>query len=170
MRNFIKKLKVEYLLGMILLALFVVPTSLNAQDNSKNTDATWIWYPGDYEIWLSNQMQAKRTERGAFFPPLWRYYSPYSLVTFRKKLSLDQNDVVEIHTEGQAKIQLDGKMYYGDPKALEIPAGDHILTIKVYNQEATPSLFVKGNNVITDASWEVTKDKIIDFATAVATA
>lgn len=156
MRNFIKKLKVEYLLGMILLALFVVPTSLNAQDNSKNTDATWIWYPGDYEIWLSNQMQAKRTERGAFFPPLWRYYSPYSLVTFRKKLSLDQNDVVEIHTEGQAKIQLDGKMYYGDPKALEIPAGDHILTIKVYNQEATPSLFVKGNNVITDASWEVT--------------
>ena len=30
---------------------------------------TWIWYPGDYEIWLGNQMNNRRTERGAFFPP-----------------------------------------------------------------------------------------------------
>lgn len=28
---------------------------------------TWIWYPGDYEIWLGNQMNNRRTERGAFF-------------------------------------------------------------------------------------------------------
>lgn len=27
----------------------------------------WIWYPGDYEIWLGNQMNNRRTERGAFF-------------------------------------------------------------------------------------------------------
>ena len=27
---------------------------------------TWIWYPGDYEIWLGNQMNNRRTERGAF--------------------------------------------------------------------------------------------------------
>lgn len=27
---------------------------------------TWIWYPGDYEIWLGNQMNNLRTERGAF--------------------------------------------------------------------------------------------------------
>ena len=31
---------------------------------------TWIWYPGDYEIWLGNRMNNRRTERGAFFPPL----------------------------------------------------------------------------------------------------
>lgn len=24
---------------------------------------------GDYEIWLGNQMNNRRTERGAFFPP-----------------------------------------------------------------------------------------------------
>ena len=27
---------------------------------------TWIWYPGDYEIWLGNQMNNRRTERGVF--------------------------------------------------------------------------------------------------------
>ena len=31
---------------------------------------TWIWYPGDYEIWLGNRMNNRRTERGAFFPSL----------------------------------------------------------------------------------------------------
>lgn len=142
--------------SLIWLVFIVLSSSLYAQQDVSDSEATWIWYPGDYEIWLSNQMQAKRTERGAFFPPLWRYYSPYPLVTFRKQLSLKVADVVQIYTEGQAKIQLDGKLYYGDPMGLEIPKGDHTLTIKVYNQQKTPSLYVEGKHVITDDSWEVT--------------
>ncbi|MFB0497738.1 hypothetical protein ABID99_003975 [Mucilaginibacter sp. OAE612] len=35
-------------------------------DMAKAQKATWIWYPGDYEVWLSNRMQNRRTERGAF--------------------------------------------------------------------------------------------------------
>ena len=37
---------------------------------------TWIWYPGDYEIWLGNQMNNRRTERGAFFPSLLENRQP----------------------------------------------------------------------------------------------
>ena len=37
---------------------------------------TWIWYPGDYEIWLGNQMNNRRTERGAFFPPILENRQP----------------------------------------------------------------------------------------------
>ena len=29
---------------------------------------TWIWYPGDFEIWLGNIFNNRRTERGAMFP------------------------------------------------------------------------------------------------------
>ena len=47
---------------------------------------TWIWYPGDYEIWLGNQMNNRRTERGAFFPPFWKTDSHYVVVEFSKKL------------------------------------------------------------------------------------
>ena len=39
--------------------------------------ATWIWYPGDYEIWLGNKMNNRRTERGAFFPPFWKTLPPF---------------------------------------------------------------------------------------------
>lgn len=121
-----------------------------------NNNATWIWYPGDYEIWLSNEMQARRTERGAFFPPLWRYYSPYSLVTFTKDFNLTKPDVVNIKVEGQAKVQLDGQMYYGALESMEIPSGKHTITIKVYNQKGVPTLFVEGNNLVSDSSWLVT--------------
>ena len=47
---------------------------------------TWIWYPGDYEIWLGNRMNNRRTERGAFFPPFWKTDSHYVVVEFSKKL------------------------------------------------------------------------------------
>src|SRR5512138_545355 len=33
---------------------------------------TWIWYPGDYEIWLANKMENRRTDRGTFFPVFWK--------------------------------------------------------------------------------------------------
>lgn len=29
--------------------------------------ATWIWYPGDFEVWLGNKFNNRRTERGAMF-------------------------------------------------------------------------------------------------------
>jgi len=45
---------------MILLSALSLASSTFAQ--------TWIWYPGDYEIWLGNQMNNRRTERGAIFP------------------------------------------------------------------------------------------------------
>ena len=46
---------------------------------------TWIWYPGDYEIWLGNQMNNRRTERGAFFPPFWKRIVIMSLLNSVKK-------------------------------------------------------------------------------------
>ena len=61
---------------MILLGALSLASSTFAQ--------TWIWYPGDYEIWLGNQMNNRRTERGAFFPPFWKTDSHYVVVEFSK--------------------------------------------------------------------------------------
>jgi hypothetical protein len=38
----------------------------------------------DYELWLGNNMNNRRTERGAFFPPFWKMDSHYVLVEFSK--------------------------------------------------------------------------------------
>lgn len=82
---------------------------------------TWIWYPGDYEIWLGNRMNNRRTERGAFFPPFWKTDSHYVVVEFSKKLDLAEPEEIFIAAEGKYNVKLDGKLQFGMPLHLETP-------------------------------------------------
>ena len=118
--------------------------------------ATWIWYPGDYEIWLGNKMNNRRTERGAFFPPFWKMDSHYVTVEFSKKLDLQQAEEILIAVEGTYNIKLDGKLQFGMPERFMLPAGKHSLNIKVWNQATPPALYIKGETVYTDTTWKVT--------------
>ncbi|MGB8192078.1 MAG: alpha-rhamnosidase [Chitinophagaceae bacterium] len=122
----------------------------------KAQQATWIWYPGDFEIWLGNQVQNRRTERGSFFPPFWKLENHYVLMDFHKDFDLAAPEQVSIAVEGNYTIKLDGKAFPGTPALISVPAGKHRLSIKVFNQSAVPSVYVKGNKIISDASWLVT--------------
>lgn len=119
-------------------------------------NATWIWYPGDYEIWLSNKMQNRRTERGTFLPVFWKMDSPYPLMDFHKIFELANPEEVEIAVEGEYNVKLDGKPLEGMPSKIMVPAGRHKLNIKVFNQATVPSIFVKGKTIKSDNSWLVT--------------
>jgi len=132
-----------FLLTLVAIALFA-----NAQ--------SWIWYPGDYSIWLANQMNNRRTERGAFFPHFWKMDSHYVLVEFSKKTELTAPEEIEISVEGKFNIKLDGKLQFGMPKKFTLPAGKHSLNIKVWNQTTPPAIFINGQTVKTDNSWKVT--------------
>ena len=118
--------------------------------------STWIWYPGDYEIWLGNQMNGRRTERGAFFPPFWKMDSHYVTVEFSKMVNLAENEEIFIAAEGKYNLKLDGKLQFGMPEKFVIPAGKHHLNIKIWNQATPPALFVQGKTINTDSSWKVT--------------
>ena len=111
---------------MILLSALSLASSTFAQ--------TWIWYPGDYEIWLGNQMNNRRTERGAFFPPFWKTDSHYVVVEFSKQLNLSEPEEIFIAAEGKYNVKLDGKLQFGMPETMLLPAGKHNLNIKVWNQ------------------------------------
>lgn len=84
---------------------------------------TWIWYPGDYEIWLGNRMNNNRTERGAFFPPFWKTDSHFVTVEFSKDLDLSEAEEIVIKAEGKYNVKLDGKLQFGQPSTFLIPAG-----------------------------------------------
>ena len=79
MRSFLRFIP-QFLRGLFpVLALAALPA------RAQTPPATWIWYPGDFEIWLSNEVQARRVERDAFAPPFWRMDSAYPSVIFTKK-------------------------------------------------------------------------------------
>lgn len=116
----------------------------------------WIWYPGDFDVWMANKMQNRRTERGTFFPPFWRLDNHYVLMDFHKVFELKVPERVQLFVEGQYNVKLDGKMLTGYPGEIMIPAGKHQLNIKVHAQDVVPSILVKGETVFSDTSWLVT--------------
>ncbi|MBQ3768006.1 MAG: alpha-rhamnosidase [Prevotella sp.] len=125
-----------------------------------NDKPTWIWYPGDFEIWLGNIFNNRRTERGAMFPPFWKQDSHYVTVEFSKTFALDHEETITIATEGQYNFAIDGKLQF-PAKEYTIPAGKHKLNVKVWNQATPPALFIDGDTIHTDSSWLATyEDKL----------
>lgn len=139
--------------------------------------AKWIWYPGDFEVWLGNRFNNRRTERGAMFPPFWKQDSHWVTVEFSTKVKLDQDETVAVWTEGEYNFMLDGKLLSpmsapegmfcretddtGFHDRIIIPKGNHSLNVKVWNQATPPALFVDGITIKSDTSWLATyEDKI----------
>ena len=123
--------------------------------------ATWIWYPGDFEVWLGNQFNNRRTERGAMFPPFWKQDSHWPTVEFSTNVELAESETIHIKAEGLFNFMLDGKLQLGMPDEFLIPAGAHRLNFKVWNQSTPPALFIKGMTIHSNSSWLATyEDKI----------
>ena len=122
--------------------------------------ATWIWYPGDFEVWLGNIFNNRRTERGAMFPPFWKQDSHYVTVEFSKAFDVPEQEKITIDCEGQFNFAIDGKLQFPANEYI-IPAGKHKLNIKVWNQATPPALFIDGKTIHTDSTWLVTyEDKL----------
>jgi len=117
---------------------------------------TWVWYPGDYEIWLGNQMNNQRTERGAFYPPVWKTYDHYSTVEFSKTFELKHSEEISITTEGRYQVKLNNAVQPKMPVRLHLPAGKHTLNVKVWNILSPPALYINGETIKTDSTWQAT--------------
>ena len=95
------------------------------------------------------------------FPPFWKQDSHYVTVEFSKAFSLEREETISIAAEGQYNLALDGKLQFGMPTTFTIPAGDHKLNLKVWNQATPPALFVDGETIHSDSSWLATyEDKL----------
>jgi alpha-L-rhamnosidase len=118
--------------------------------------ASWIWYPGDFDIYMSNVMQNRRTERGSFFPVFWKMDSHFVLVDFHKEFNLATAEEVKLYVEGTYNVKIDGQAITGFPKSILIPAGKHKLSLKVYGTDKVPAIFVQGKTVVSDDTWLTT--------------
>lgn len=139
-----KKLR---LLILPVLSFFAI--SLSAQ--------TWIWFPGDYENWLGNQMNNRRTERGIAVPVQWKLDGHEPLMIFTKNLDLQTPEEVEIWAEGQYVISLGWQLRYNGNEngvtRILLPAGKAELKIKVVNYATVPVIFVRGKTIRSDGTW-----------------
>jgi hypothetical protein len=80
----------------------------------------------------------------------------YVLMDFHKTFDLKEPEEVSIYAEGQYNVKLDGKPFEGTPAKITVPAGKHKINIKVFCQQAVPSVYVKGKTIVSDGSWLTT--------------
>ncbi|RAV21314.1 amylo-alpha-1,6-glucosidase [Paenibacillus contaminans] len=119
--------------------------------------ASWIWYPGDFEIRLHEKMSVKRRSRGVLYPAYWRLDRHYSNVTFRYTYDLPQEERITVAAEGSFSLYVDGKGNdRSDDAVITLPAGRHEINVSVFNDIEVPALFIEGANIRTNSSWEVT--------------
>jgi alpha-L-rhamnosidase len=123
---------------------------------TKAQKATWIWYPGDFEINLNNKMQNRRTDRNTFFPPFWKMDAHFVLMDFHKTFDLAAPEEITVYTEGTFNLKLDGNAFENGVNKITVPAGKHKINVKVWNQANVPAIFVQGKTIVSDASWLVT--------------
>ncbi len=135
--------------------LFIVYLILTCSSVIAQQKPTWIWYPGDWEIWLSNQLQTKRVERDFIVPPFWRMDTAFPLVSFHKTAELDQDEIIKLHVEGSYNVTLNGQYVTGSLSSIQLTKGKNDIKILVYNPSAPPAIFVSGKSVISDNSWTV---------------
>lgn len=118
---------------------------------------TWIWFPGDYENWLGNQMNNRRTERGVSIPVQWKLDGHEPLMIFTKTVELDEPEEIEVSAEGEYIVTIGWRNKYQGIKngitKVTIPAGKNEIKIKVINYATVPALFVKGITINSDGSW-----------------
>ncbi|KAB8137854.1 Bacterial alpha-L-rhamnosidase [Gracilibacillus oryzae] len=118
--------------------------------------AYWIWYPGDWEVWLHEKISVQREMRGAIYPPFWRLDRHYSSVIYKYKYVIDQPEMIDIVADGTFAAFLDGRDNYRTNQGqLRLPAGEHELTITVYNRVNVPAIYVSGETVFSNDQWQV---------------
>lgn len=116
--------------------------------------ACWIWYPGDYEMFLFGKTMVQRYERDVPALPFWRMDSFYTSVKFKSSFTLKNDDVITIKAAGIFSVQVDSDQYvYNFKDSISLSKGEHNITISVYCTEKMPCIFVSGKELVSDDTW-----------------
>lgn len=116
---------------------------------------TWIWFPGDMDLWMGNRVNNLRTENGGMWPAFWRADSHWQNVEFSKTIDIDHDEEVEIAAEGRYSVKIDKWFLFGMPQKITLPKGRHHVKIVVSNLVSPPALWVNGVTVKSDGTWSV---------------
>ena len=134
--------------------------------SDKRLHAKWIWYPGDFELWLHKEMSIRRDERGSIIPPFWRLDTHYTNVKFTRYFELQKAEEVTILVEGRYNMWLDDGYVYGNPEKFTIGPGKHMLIISVIAEEIVPAIWVQGESLISDEQWTVSNNNHVSYPAA----
>ena len=112
----------------------------------------WMWYKGDFELYHSHKLHARRSERGVVFPVQWCIPAVYNNVMFRKTGFLEKDETICVKINGIGHVRVNSVLYpVGKP--VVVPAGEYRVVVAVNNMYGLPCAYVEGETIVSDDSW-----------------
>ena len=121
-------------------------------------DAHWLWYPGDFEIYVAQEVQETRLEWGGVTPVMWPQYHHYPVVRFCKTVELAQDETMTVEIDGKGMYVISGVGQggiIGEKMTFKLAKGRHDLSFKLVNSKRLPSLRATAQSFVSDSSWTV---------------
>lgn len=113
----------------------------------------WMWYYGDFEMYHSQKLHMRRMERDVVFPAFWHLPEIYTSVRFRKTVQLEKEESFTVIANGVGFVMIENAKYeFG--KEIRLAAGAHTIEIMVGNLSGLPAVYVDGEMITSDESWE----------------
>ncbi len=118
------------------------------------SQAKWIWFNGDFELYHSMKLHTRREEYGCEYPTFWTLSAPYPNASFATCYHSDTTDTVRMVTvePHKAYITIDGGRYPANTD-IEVPAGDHAVRVVMLATEGFPTFYINSRYLVTDESW-----------------
>ena len=112
----------------------------------------WIWNYGDYEIFHSNCVNARRQEFGVDYPTFWKYYDVDRNVRFYTEIETETDGNIKLFVNGKGYILVDGQRYATE-KVILLQKGKHTLQISVVNLTGLPAAYIESDVCSTNGEW-----------------
>lgn len=112
----------------------------------------WIWNYGDYEIFHSNRVNARRQEFGVDYPTFWKYYDVDRNVRFYTEIETETDGNIKLFLNGKGYILVDGQRY-GSETVIFLKKGKHTLQISVVNLTGLPAAYIESDVCSTNNEW-----------------
>lgn len=112
----------------------------------------WIWNYGDYEIFHSNRVNARRQEFGVDYPTFWKYYDVDRNVRFYTEIETETDGNIKLFVNGKGYILVDGQRY-GSETVIFLKKGKHTLQISVVNLTGLPAAYIESDVCSTNNEW-----------------
>lgn len=116
------------------------------------SQAKWIWYNGDFELYHSMKLHTRREEFGCEYPPMWALSAPYPNVRFWKDFHADEEFDFTVVTPHKSYVTLDGRRFPTN-QPIRCGAGDHSMLVMILATEGFPTIFIDSPCLVTDETW-----------------
>ena len=116
------------------------------------SNAQWIWYYGDFEIYHSLLLHARRRDYEAEYPPFWSLAAPCPRVNFKKDFTLSEQTVIKIISTAAGSVLLDNRRYPME-RAITVGPGDHSIIVQTVATKGFPAIYCDSPHLKTGIDW-----------------